>query len=268
MTEEIARLRIDLQQIEPRIWRRVDVSVTTNLRVLHEPIQTVMPWKNYHLHQFNVGERVPDPAEIVHWAAVPLAVAVDLGRDAGQIYPAIRPLRPEGTQPRLFGQAVTVRCEAPDFGAVLHALDVIRREVLMIAAAGHRDAAMISDILSGHLRNKGIAGVVCDGAVRDTGTLGGWDDLAVFSGWITPRGPTGADRGAVNLPVVIGGRRVSPGDLLIGDGDGLVSLMPLFVRTRIADAEAKLARETGWIEALAAGRSAADVFGLAPAIPA
>ena len=144
-------------------------------------------------------------AEIARWARVPVAVAVDLGRDAGQIDPAIRPLRPAGMQPRLFGQAVTVRCEAPDFGAVLQALDVIRRgQVLVIDAAGHRDAAMIGDILSGHLRNKGIAGVVCDGAVRDTGTLGGWDDFSVFSRWITPRGPTGADRGAVNLPVVIG----------------------------------------------------------------
>jgi regulator of RNase E activity RraA len=208
-------------------------------------------------------------AEIVRWAHVPVAVAVDLGRDAGQINPAIRPLRPTGTQPRLFGQAVTVRCEAPDFGAVLQALDVIRRgQVLVIDAAGHRDTAMIGDILAGYLRNKGIAGVVCDGAVRDTGTLGRWDDFSVFSRWITPRGPTGADRGAVNLPVVIGGCLISPGDLVIGDDDGLVSLSPLIVRTRIADAEAKLARENVWINALASGESAAKVFGLLPAVPA
>ena len=209
------------------------------------------------------------PAEIARWATVPVAIAVDLGRDAGQIDPAIRPLRPAGLQPRLFGQAVTVRCEAPDFGAVLHALDVIQQgQVLVIDAAGHRDAAMIGDILSGHLRNRGIAGVVCDGAVRDTGTLGGWDDFAVFSRWITPRGPTGAERGAVNLPVVIGGCLVSPGDLVIGDDDGLVSLRPQVVRTRIADAEAKLGRETDWINALASGTSASDVFGLAPPVRA
>lgn len=206
-------------------------------------------------------------AEIARWASVPVSVAVDLGRDAGQIDPAIRPLRPAGTQPRLFGQAVTVRCEAPDFGAVLHALDIIGRgQVLVIDAAGHRDTAMIGDILSGHLRGKGVAGIVCDGAVRDTGTLGEWDDFPVFSRWITPRGPTGADRGAVNLPVVVGGCRVSPGDLVIGDADGLVALTPQVIRTRIADAEAKLARETGWITALAEGRSAVEVFGLAPAV--
>lgn len=207
------------------------------------------------------------PAAIARWAPVPVAVAVDLGQDAGQIDPAIRPLRPAGTQPRLFGQAVTVRCEPPDFGAVLQALDVIQRgQVLVIDAGGHRDTAMIGDILCGHLRNKGIAGLVCDGAVRDTGTLGRWDDFPIFSRWITPRGPTGADRGAVNLPVVIGGCRVSPGDLVIGDDDGLVSISPPFIRTRIEDAEAKLAREEDWIRALASGKSAAEVFDLAPVI--
>ncbi len=209
------------------------------------------------------------PADLARWAAVPVAVAVDLGRDAGQIDPAIRPLRPAGAQPRLFGPAVTVRCEAPDFGAVLHALDVIQPgQVLMIDAGGHRDTAMIGDILSGHLRGRVVAGLVCDGAVRDTGTLGGWDDFPVFSRWITPRGPTGADRGAINLPVVIGGCLVSPGDLVIGDDDGLVALTPLVVRTRIADAEAKLAREAGWISALASGKTAAEVFGLSPALRA
>ncbi len=208
-------------------------------------------------------------SEIARWATVPVAVAVDLGRDAGQIDPAIRPLCPAGKQPRLFGQAFTVRCEAPDFGAVLQALDLILPgQVLVIDAAGHRDTAMIGDILSGHLRAKGIAGLVCDGAVRDTGTLGGWEDFPVFSRWITPRGPNGADRGAINLPVVIGGCQVLPGDLVIGDDDGLVALSPAVVRTRIADAEAKLAREAGWISALAAGKSAAEVFGLAPTVSA
>lgn len=205
-------------------------------------------------------------ADIDRWRAVPVAVAVDIGRGAGQIDPALRPLRPAGHQPRLFGQAVTVHCEPPDFGAVLHALDVIRAgQVLVIAADGHRETAMIGDILSGHLRQRGVAGVVCDGAVRDTGTLGGWADFPVFSRWITPRGPSGADRGAVNGPVVIGGTLVTPGDLVIGDDDGLVCLSPAMVRGRITDAEAKLQREAEWIADLNSGRPAAEVFGLAPA---
>ncbi|MGY6411303.1 MAG: RraA family protein [Alkalilacustris sp.] len=206
-------------------------------------------------------------AEIARWAAIPVPVAADLGGDAGLIDPAIRPLRLAGRQPRLFGQAVTVRCEPPDFGAVLHALDVIGcGQVLVIDAGGHRDTAMIGDILSGHLRAKGVAGLVCDGAVRDTGTLATWEDFPVYARWITPRGPVGAQHGAVNLAVAVGGCIVTPGDLVIGDDDGLVAIPPAIVRSRIADAEAKLAREASWISALASGQPAAEVFGLVPSI--
>lgn len=208
---------------------------------------------------------VPDltPDEIARWEHIPVAIAVDLVREAGQIDPALRPLRPAGQQPRLFGPAVTVRYEAPDFGAVLHALAIIKRgQVLVIDAGGYRDAAMIGDVLSGHLRSKGVAGLVCDGAVRDVGTLGGWVDFPVFSRWINPRGPSGADSGTINLPVTIGGVPVAPGDLIIGDDDGLVVLAPQNARAMIVEAEAKLAREAVWIEELAAGQSVAEVFGL------
>jgi regulator of RNase E activity RraA len=205
-------------------------------------------------------------AEIEPWRSVPVAVVVDLARDIGQIDPAIRPLSPPGRQPRLFGRAVTTLCEPPDFGAVVHALDIVGAgDVLMIAAAGNSEFAMIGEILSGHLRSRGCVGVVCDGAVRDVATLAGWPDFSVFSRSVTPRGPLSADRGGVNAPVVIGGRLVTPGDLVIGDDDGLVAMSPSAVRSRIKDAQARIALEAGWIKSLASGRSALDTFGLSAA---
>ena len=203
------------------------------------------------------------PAELEPWRAVPVAIAVDLGRDLGPIDPAIRPLLPPGRQPRLFGRALTALCEPPDFGAVLHALDLVEPgDVLMIAAAGHAETAMIGEILGGHLRRRGGRGLVCDGAVRDVATLAGWAEFPVFARWVTPRGPASAERGAVNLPVVIGGCLVTPGDLVIGDDDGLVALAPPTVRGRIGDAEAKLAREAEWEASLVGGRSVRETFGL------
>jgi regulator of RNase E activity RraA len=203
------------------------------------------------------------PAEIARWRPVPVSVAVDLARDVGQIDPAIRPLKPAGQQPRLFGRAVTVRCEPPDFGAVLHAMDVVGEgDVLVIAAAGHAETAMIGEIVSGHLRRRGVAGVVCDGAIRDVGTLAAWSDFSVYTRFITPRGPSSAARGAVNAPVVIGGQLVTPGDLIIGDDDGLVALGPDSIRNRIGDAEAKLALETQWETKLQDGTPAREIFGL------
>jgi regulator of RNase E activity RraA len=210
----------------------------------------------------------PDPddrlgeAEIEPWRKVPVAIAADLAPDE-QIDHRIRPINPPGRQPRLFGRAVTVRCEPPDFGAMLHVLDRIHPgEVLVIAADGIEQTAMIGEILSGHLRTLGATGLICDGAIRDVATLAGWTDFSVFARAVNPRGPTSATRGAVNEKVDIAGRQVSAGDLVIGDDDGLVALTPNTVRTRLADAKAKLALEADWVESLAAGKPITKIFGL------
>jgi regulator of RNase E activity RraA len=69
-------------------------------------------------------------------------------------------------------------------------------------------------------------------------------------------------RGAVCVPVALGEVTVSPGDLIIGDDDGLVALGPDAIRRGIEQAEAKIALEGDWIASLAAGRSARETFGL------
>jgi hypothetical protein len=82
MSTKIARIKIELEHIAPLIWRRVDVSLTTNLRALHEIIQAVMPWENYHLYQFAIGERVygePDPEDAVWGRKIYQAKGMRLG---------------------------------------------------------------------------------------------------------------------------------------------------------------------------------------------
>jgi 4-hydroxy-4-methyl-2-oxoglutarate aldolase len=80
--------------------------------------------------------------EIARWHEMPAAIVVDVSDAVCQVDPAIRPLCPPGRQPRLFGRAVTARCEPPDFGAVLYALDLLQPgDVLVIAADGHTATA-------------------------------------------------------------------------------------------------------------------------------
>jgi 4-hydroxy-4-methyl-2-oxoglutarate aldolase len=190
-------------------------------------------------------------------------IAVDVSKGVCQIDPAIRPLRPAGQQPRLFGFAVTAICAPPDFGAVLRAIDLIKAgEVLMIDAQGNRDFAMLGEILGGHLRRLKSAGIVCDGAVRDVGELAAWDDLPVFTRYITPRGPTLFVGQTVNESTIIGGRTVRPGDLVIGDDDGLCSLSPRMIDSLIDEAEAKLKLEAGWQQSLRDGMTISQVFKL------
>ncbi len=206
------------------------------------------------------------PEEIAAWQDIPVAVAVDVSNAACQIDPAIRPLCPPGQQPRLFGRAVTARCEPPDFGAVLYALDTLQPgDVLVIAANAHTDTAMLGEILGGFIRQHGGRGVICDGAVRDVAQLAAWHDLPVFARAITPRGPVGVERGDANVPVQFGGRTIHPGDLLLGDDDGLASLMPADVRGYIAAARAKLALEEQWQASIGSGATLAATFGLPPA---
>ena len=214
-------------------------------------------------------DRLPDAA-LAPWRDAPVALAVDCAPGARQIDPAIRPLRPAGQQPRLFGRAVTVKVSPPDFGAMLHVLDHVGPgDVLCVDAGGNADTAMIGEILSGHLRRRGVAGLILDGAVRDMGTLAGWDDFAVFARHVTPRGPTGAAGGVINASITLGGARVDPGDVILGDDDGLVCLPPGTVTSGIGPVMEKAAREAEWERRLAGGERAADVFalGAARAVP-
>jgi regulator of RNase E activity RraA len=204
-------------------------------------------------------------AELSAWAAIPVSIAVDLAPEA-QIDPALRPIRPAGQQPHLIGRAVIAACETPDFGAVLHALDHVQAgDVLVIATRGIISHAMIGEILCGHLRDKGAAGLICDGAVRDVESLAGWDDFSVYSRAITPRGPDGASAGAVQCATPFGGITITPGDLIMGDDDGLIALSPARAKEILPKAVEKMAMEEHWISQLKSGIAATEVFGLEPA---
>jgi 4-hydroxy-4-methyl-2-oxoglutarate aldolase len=206
----------------------------------------------------------PIPAALLQrWQHVPAAIIADITEGACQIDPAIRPLRPAGQQPRLCGNALTAQCAPADIGAVMRALQLARAgDVLVIAADGQHGTATIGSILGGYLRSRGAAGLICDGAIRDVAELAAWSDFSVFARCITPRGPSSFVRGEVNRTVLVGGRQIAPGDLIIGDDDGLVSLTPAEAAAWIAAAEAKLETEKQWRLRLAQGVDITTALGL------
>ena len=121
---------------------------------------------------------------------------------------------------------------------------------------------MIGELLSGAARRKGSRGVVVDGAVRDIGTLASWPDFPVFSRGNTARGPSSMERGEVNGPVLLGGVSVAPGDLILGDDDGLVVIPHGEAEARLPAARAMVAAEEAWEARLTAGESTLEVFGV------
>jgi regulator of RNase E activity RraA len=162
---------------------------------------------------------------------------------------------------RLIGNAVTAWCEPADYGAVHHAIDVAEAgDVIVIAAAGRSDVALIGELLSTAARRKGIAGVIVDGAVRDVATLSQWADFPVYTRWVTSRGPTTMERGVVDRSVVFGGVNVNPRDLVIGDDDGLVIVPNGAVETALRGCMDRIEAEIAWEQKLSSGKSTIEVF--------
>lgn len=196
------------------------------------------------------------------WKEIPVSIAVDL-EPGQQIDNAIRPQTFGGGPLRLIGPAMTVSCTTPDFGAVVHALDQIQAgEVLVIAAGGALDVAVVGEILGGHLREIGCAGIVVDGVVRDIETLGSFPDFPVYARGVNPRGPSSASEGEINAQVTLGGCLVTPGDLILGDRDGLAVLPADLARSRLAEAQEKIVQEQRWIADLKDRKPVTEVFGL------
>ena len=198
---------------------------------------------------------------VAGWSKVPSSVAADIFGGSTLVDPAIRPLRAFAAGRRLVGTAVTALCTATDYGAVHHAIAIAEAgDVIVVEAGGRQNPAIIGELLSGSARLKGVAGVIVNGAVRDSGRLRQWDDFPVFTKYVNPRGPSSMDQGIVNEVVSFAGARVAPGDLILGDDDGLVVIPREEAEARLAAALARVQAEHGWEQELMSGRTTLDVF--------
>jgi 4-hydroxy-4-methyl-2-oxoglutarate aldolase len=123
---------------------------------------------------------------------------------------------------KLVGSAVTVK-EASDCNLMSHAaIDLIQTgDVLVIDAGGYLGSAVGGFLMSRKMISKGCRGVVVDGAWRDKKEVSD-AKFPVFAKAWTPGGPHKDVPGSVNVPVTIGGVLVNPGDIIVGDDDGVV----------------------------------------------
>ncbi|MBQ9453607.1 MAG: dimethylmenaquinone methyltransferase [Desulfovibrio sp.] len=156
-----------------------------------------------------------------------------LGRNAA-LPSALRPICPE----RLLGTAYTVHLPASENLLLYYAADNARPgDVLVVACGGYTERAVTGEIMINYARKRGLAGIVVDGAVRDVAALRTLH-FPVYARAVSPNGPYKSACGEVNVPVSIGQVVISPGDLIVGDEDGIVAIR----RNEAADVAAK-ARE-------------------------
>jgi regulator of RNase E activity RraA len=133
-------------------------------------------------------------------------------------------LQPYHQPAPLAGTAVTVRTRAGDNLAILRAFDICRPgDVLVIDADGDVANALVGGIMTFYAASVGVAGMVLDGAIRDVAEIRE-RPFPVYARGVNHRGPYKDGPGAINVPVSVGGMAVSPGDIVVGDQDGLVVL--------------------------------------------
>ena len=173
------------------------------------------------------------PANVVQQASeYQAAILADVAGRRGALHGRIRALRPNM---QFAGTAFTVEVRPGD-NLMIHAAMSLAKpgDVLVVDGKGDQTAALMGTIMFTACKQLGIAGVVVDGAVRDsleTEELG----FPVFSVGTNPNGPTKLVPGRIGHPVTVGGVTVHPGDFVLGDADGVVvverdkieSLLPL-----------------------------------------
>ncbi|ALF90401.1 MULTISPECIES: RraA family protein [Ralstonia solanacearum species complex] len=148
------------------------------------------------------------------------------------------------------GTAVTARSRGGDNLTYLRALEFCRPgDVLIIDAGGDLQNAVVGGILTYYAARIGVAGVVIDGAVRDVAELRE-RAFPVYARGVTHRGPYKDGPGEINVPVSVGGMVVNPGDVVVGDQDGLLAIPPEDVPLLIDKARAVLATEAETIRAM------------------
>lgn len=153
------------------------------------------------------------------------------------------------------GVALTCDCGPNDNLALIAALRESEPGDVIVAANGaFTGAAVTGDVLLGIALNRGVAGFVTDGLVRDLADLTALG-LPVFAMGLTPNSPGRRGPGTVGLPIVCGGQAVASGDIVVGDGDGVV-IVP---KARIAETLEALER----VKAAEAGMNARVRAGLA-----
>ena len=152
-------------------------------------------------------------------------------------------------------------------GAVEAAIHAIAQcqpgEVVVIAGGGGDAHASLGGIMALDSERHGAAGCLIDGAIRDSAEIRE-SGFPIYARASTPHGAGADPDGSINGPVEAAGVTINPGDVVVGDDDGVVVIPRADLDQVIADAEAKGAKEADWIAGLKAGKSLAEIHGFMP----
>lgn len=204
-------------------------------------------------HQFLAGDLHGLPDLLRAFADIPTAAIGDARDRLGVVDPRVQTMWPGA---HIAGRALTVLCRPGDNKGIHEALGLARPgDVLVVDGGGYPSRALIGELIAHRAINRGIAGMIIDGAVRDVPALqeAGFPVWAVGS---SPAGPYKSGPYRVGTAVSVGGAVVRPGDVMVADADGVI-VVPLAEAARtLAGAQAVLADEATRYRTILSERSA------------
>ncbi|TYS40783.1 RraA family protein [Bacillus infantis] len=162
-------------------------------------------------------------------------------------------LRPYHKKGKLIGTAVTVKTRPGDNLMVHKAIDLAEPgDVIVVDAGGDTTNAIVGEIMLRIAKRNGITGFIIDGAIRDTKAFAE-GDFPVYAVGVTHRGPYKDGPGEINVPISIDGMCVNPGDLIIGDEDGIAVIPQENAEELLYKVKAQEAKETEIFESIENG---------------
>ena len=163
--------------------------------------------------------RKVDADMVAKFRALPVANVSDVMSRMSAGGPRLRPLHAGGA---MAGPALTVKTRPADNLMIHKALLMAEAgDVIVVDAGGDCTAALVGELMLSYAIARGVAGIVINGAVRDYGWIKG-NSFPVFAAGVTHRGPYKDGPGEINVPVALDGMVIEPGDLVLGDDDGLL----------------------------------------------
>lgn len=173
-------------------------------------------------------------------------ISDSMGRMTGSIG-----LSPRHAGGHMVGTALTVRTRPGDNLLIHRALQLgAVGDVLVVDGVGDLERGLVGEIMKCVAQSRGFAGFVIDGAIRDLDAFAN-DRFPCYSRAVSHRGPYKNGPGEINVPVSVGGMVVHPGDILVGDADGVVAIRPEYAEAVATESEAIAGRESLVLDAIA-----------------
>lgn len=155
---------------------------------------------------------------------------------------------------RILGPACTVKVYPGDNLMVHKCLDIVEPgDVVVIDAGSSMLNGVLGDLISTKARHRGVQGFVVDGLIRDLPDIQALEDFPVFARGVTPIGPLHRGPGEINHPISAGGIVVHPGDIVVGDLNGVVIVPQEVAPDLLQRLRDRAARETDYREAVQRG---------------